>query len=136
MTRKTLDITPENKCSFCHGAKCCTYFTERLETPRSMHDFDHLLWQISHRDVRIYKDEDGWYLLVEAPCLHLQKDGRCGIYETRPTVCREHSNDYCEYDAPAEEGFELYFDGYDALLKYCRKRFKTWDKRMARRDGG
>ena len=126
--KKKIEITPENKCRFCQGAKCCTYFTERLETPRSMHDFDHLLWQISHRDVRIYKDEDGWYLLVETPCLHLQGDGRCGIYATRPTVCREHSNDYCEYDAPAEEGFELYFDGYEALLKYCRARFKTWDR--------
>ncbi len=134
MAGKKIRITPENKCSFCKGAKCCTYFTEQLDTPRSMHDFDHLLWQISHRDVRIYKDDDGWYLLVEAPCLHLQADGRCGIYETRPTVCREHSNDYCEYDAPAEEGFELYFDSYEALLKYCRGRFKTWDRRMGRRN--
>jgi len=131
-----IEITPENKCSFCEGAKCCTYFTHQLDTPRAMDDFDQLLWQISHRDVRVYKDEDGWFLLVETPCLHLQDDGRCGIYQTRPQVCREHSNDYCEYDASAEEGFELYFDNYESLLKYCRKRFKGWDKRMKRLDEG
>ncbi len=127
-----IEITRENKCSFCQGAKCCTYFTQHLDTPRAMDDFDQLLWQISHRDVRLYKDDDGWFLLVETPCLHLADDGRCGIYESRPQVCRQHSNDYCEFDASAEEGFDLYFDGYDALLEYCRKRFKGWDKRMKR----
>ncbi len=125
---KAVDITLENKCSFCTGSKCCTYFTEQIATPRSKHDFDHLLWQISHQNVQIYKDEDGWYLLVNNPCLHLQPDGRCGIYDSRPQVCREHSNDYCEYDAPAEEGFELFFDGYESLLAYCRKRFKRWGR--------
>lgn len=129
-TFKGIKITTENKCGFCDGAKCCTYITEQLETPRSMHDFDHMLWQISHQDIKIYKDDDGWYLLVERSCLHLQPDGRCGIYETRPMVCREHSNDYCEFDAPAEDGFELYFPDYDSLLKYCKKRYKTWGKRF------
>lgn len=128
ISAKTVAITPENKCSFCTNSKCCTYFTEQLATPRSKHDFDHLLWQISHDNVQIYKDEDGWFLLVNNPCLHLHADGRCGIYETRPQVCREHSNDYCEYDEPAEEGFELFFDSYESLLKYCRKRFKRWGK--------
>ena len=95
-----------------------------------MRDFDHLLWQTAHQHVQIYKDEDGWFLLVNVSCKHLLPNGGCGIYETRPIVCREHSNDYCEYDAPAEEGFELFFDGYETLLEYCRTRFKSWDKRF------
>ena len=37
---------------------------------------------------------------------------------------------YGEYDSPAEEGFEHFFDGYESLLAYCRKRFKNWDKRF------
>lgn len=122
-------VTPQNKCSFCTGSKCCTYVTQHLPTPRAMSDFDLLLWQVSHRDVSVYKDEEGWFLQVNTPCLHLQPDGRCGIYETRPEICRNHSNDFCEYDAPAEEGFELYFDSHDALLAYCRKRFRGWERR-------
>ncbi|MDH5326336.1 MAG: YkgJ family cysteine cluster protein [Gammaproteobacteria bacterium] len=122
-------ITPENKCSFCSESKCCNYITQQIDTPRSMRDFDHLLWQTAHLNVQIYKDDDGWFLLVNTPCRHLQSDGGCGVYLTRPIVCREHDNDYCEYDAPAEDGFELFFDGYDALETYCRKRFKSWDKR-------
>ena len=126
---RAADITPENKCSHCPGSKCCTYLTQEIPTPRSKHDFDHLLWQISHRNVQIYKDDDGWFLLVNNPCLHLRADGRCGIYHERPDVCREHSNDYCEFDEPAEAGFQLFFDGYDALLAYCKKRFKRWGER-------
>ncbi|KAF0190731.1 MAG: hypothetical protein FD165_2519 [Gammaproteobacteria bacterium] len=121
-------LTPETKCGYCTNSKCCTYITETLATPRAKSDFDHLLWQVSHDNVSIYKDEDGWTLLVEGRCTHLQPGGRCGIYETRPEICREHSNDYCEYDAPAEDGFDLYFTTYDELLKYCKKRFKTWGK--------
>jgi Fe-S-cluster containining protein len=124
-----MSIPLENKCSRCNGSKCCTYTTEALGiTPRSKSDFDHLLWQISHEGVEIYKDEDGWFLLLQGKCEHLQKDGACAIYETRPQICREYENDWCEYDAPAEEAFELYFRNYGELLKYCKKRFKKWKK--------
>jgi Fe-S-cluster containining protein len=127
--QKMIKVTTENKCCFCKDSKCCTYITQELDTPRSMHDFDHLLWQTAHQDIQIYKDEDGWYLLVNNACRHLGPGGMCKIYDERPMVCREHDNDYCEYDAPADEGFDLFFDGYDSLLNYCKDRFKSWDRR-------
>ena len=85
-------MTPETKCGYCTNSKCCTYITQQIETPRSKRDFDFLLWQISHRDIRIYKDEGSWYMLVENVCGHLQHDGRCGIYDDRPAGphCDEH----------------------------------------------
>ena len=119
-------IDPENKCDFCTDSKCCTYITQQIATPRSKADFELLLWQVSHRNIRVYQDEDGWFLLIDNPCEHLQPDGRCGIYETRPAICREYSSDYCEFDAPAEGGFKRYFPDYDSLLGYCRKRFRKW----------
>ncbi|QKT03436.1 YkgJ family cysteine cluster protein [Ectothiorhodospiraceae bacterium 2226] len=127
--RPVIPVEPADKCGRCVGSKCCTYITQRIPGPRSKRDFDHLLWQLSHHGVQAYKDSDGWYLLVNTPCRHLQPDGRCGIYHSRPAICREHSNDYCEYDAPADEGFELFFPDYEALLRYCRRRFKRWDQR-------
>jgi Fe-S-cluster containining protein len=123
-----VEITPENKCGFCTNSLCCTYFTQQVETPRSKYDFEHLLWQISHGNVNVYKDDDGWYLLIRNPCTHLLADGRCGIYERRPQICRDYDNDFCEFDEPAEKGFDLFFDSYDALHKYCRKRFKKWQR--------
>ncbi|MGI9303894.1 MAG: YkgJ family cysteine cluster protein [Gammaproteobacteria bacterium] len=121
-------VTAENKCGFCTNSKCCTYITQEVDTPRSKYDFEHLLWQVSHENVKAYKDDEGWYLLVESRCTHLQPDGRCGIYENRPQICRDHSNDYCEFDSPAEDGFDHYFPDYNSLLKYCKKRFKRWQR--------
>jgi len=123
---KKIKFTPQTKCSFCPGTICCTYFTEQVDTPRSKKDFDHLLWQLSHANTQLYKDEEGWFLLINNQCTHLQKNGQCGIYETRPQVCRDYSNDYCEYDEPATKHFKLFFAGYPELLKYCKKRFKKW----------
>jgi Fe-S-cluster containining protein len=125
---------PETKCGRCPGSRCCTYVTQQIDAPRSMRDFDILLWQVSHSNVEVFKDEGHWFLLFRASaCIHLQSDGRCGIYEQRPQICRDYSNEYCEYDAAAEDGFELHFTDYDALLRYCRKRFKHWDRRFERR---
>lgn len=129
-------ITPETKCSFCVGSKCCTYITHPMESPRTMADFDYLAWQLSHQNIQAYKDEDGWFLLINNPCLHLLPGGGCGIYDTRPMICRGYENDYCEYDSPAEEGFEIFLDGYEALDAYCRKRFKKWDKRLKKLQKG
>ena len=115
-----------SKCDLCTNSKCCTYVTQQVDTPRSKYDFEVLLWQVSHDGVGAYKDDDGWFVMFESRCQHLLPDGRCNIYTQRPTICRSHSNDYCEYDAPAEDGFDLYFPDYDALLQFCRKKFKRW----------
>jgi len=115
-----------NKCDLCTNSKCCTYVTQQIDTPRSKYDFEILLWQVSHDGVGAYKDDDGWFVMFEARCRHLLSNGRCNIYADRPAICRSHSNDYCEYDAPAEDGFDLYFPDYDTLLRYCKKKFKRW----------
>ena len=127
-----IPITAENKCGFCRGATCCTYFTHQIDGPRSMEDFDLLLWQIAHHNTQVYKDSDGWFLLVNTRCRHLLPGGRCGIYETRPQVCREHSSADCEFEGPAgADDFDLFFPDYEALWDYCRRRFKHWDRRFA-----
>ena len=119
-------IDPYHKFDLCSNSKCCTYITQQIDAPRSKYDFEILLWQVSHDGVGAYRDDDGWFVMFETRCQHLLGDGRCNIYADRPTICRSHSNDYCEYDAPAEDGFDLYFPDYDSLLQHCRKKFKRW----------
>ncbi len=93
--------------------------------------FDTLLWQVSHRHIQFYKDSDGWFMLVvEAGCEHITQTGQCGIYAVRPKVCRGYSNDECEFDGSAEEGFDVFFDSYQSLDDYCRQRYKKWDQRF------
>jgi len=121
-----IEVTTANKCDLCTNSKCCTYITQQIDTPKSKYDFEILLWQVSHNRVGAYKDEDGWFLIFETVCQHLSERGECAIYEDRPTICRSHDNEYCEYDASAEAGFDLWFPDYSSLLNYCRKRFKKW----------
>ncbi|MDH5517086.1 MAG: YkgJ family cysteine cluster protein [Gammaproteobacteria bacterium] len=119
-------VSTENKCDLCTGSLCCTYITEEIALPRSKADFNHLLWQISHDNVELYKDSDGWTLLFKTICSHLELDGRCGIYDIRPQICREYTNDYCEYDSAPEDGWELHFKNHQDLYTYVTKRFKHW----------
>ena len=127
---KEIKVTTENKCDLCVQSTCCTYITHQVDTPRTMEDFDYFLWQVSHDDVALFKDEDGWFLSVNTRCTHLKPNGMCGIYEVRPQICREHSNESCEFDGSAEEDFDKYFNSFESLDKYCRKRFKKWGKRF------
>jgi len=123
------NLTDETKCDFC-SAQCCSYITQQVDTPTTMHEFDVLLWQIAHKGIHVFKDGNGWYLLSMTRCTHLLSNNYCGIYETRPMICREHSSGGCEYDVPINEGCDMYFQEYDEFDAYCRKRFKTWDKRL------
>jgi Fe-S-cluster containining protein len=131
IANESLKITPENKCSLCIESTCCGYTTQYIDTPSTMKEFDILLWQLSHPHVQAYKDKTGWFLIiVDIPCSHLLPSGACGIYEKRPMICREHSNEFCEFDKAGRDGADLYFEGYEDLDAYCRKRFKKWDKRF------
>jgi len=125
-TIKTIEVSSDNKCDLCTSSLCCTYVTEELLTPRSKSDFNHLLWQVSHDNVEIYKDEDSWTLMFKTMCSNLEIDGRCGIYDIRPDICKEYTNDYCEYDEPPENSWQLHFTCHSELYKYVQKRFKKW----------
>ena len=125
--RAAIKVTADNKCALCAGSKCCVYVTQAIDTPRTKYAFEALAWQVLHRGVEVYKDSDRvWYLLFAATCEKLLPDGRCGIYERRPQVCRDYSNEWCEYDEAAEKHWLLHFPDYESLNKYCRERFKTW----------
>jgi Fe-S-cluster containining protein len=97
-----------NLCEFC-TAKCCRYFALPLETPSAAADFDYLRWYLLHDRAAVFVDEGTWYLLVHTDCQHLQADHRCGIYDTRPQICRDYTTDKCEYedDWTYDQYFEL-----------------------------
>ena len=92
------DVGPnENLCEYC-TAKCCRYFALSIDTPRTAADFDYLRWYLLHDRASLFVEGETWYLLVHTVCKHLQDDNRCGIYETRPHICREYTTDGCEFD--------------------------------------
>lgn len=128
MSKKNSENSSFDKCAKC-GQLCCRYLTIKIPAPRTITDFDGLLWQLAHENVKAFRDRRGWYLLVYNPCIHLGKDGSCSVYESRPITCRQYSIEECEYGTSIKGTSLKYFDNFKELDRYCRKKFRTWDNR-------
>ena len=115
--KRRSDYPPdENLCEHC-TAKCCHYFALPIEQPNSRKDLDYMRWYLLHEHATIFAEGDSWYLLVHTTCKHLQNDFRCGIYETRPQICREYTTDECEFED--DWCYEKYFETPEQIDEYA-----------------
>lgn len=105
-----------NLCAHCTG-KCCRYFALPIEEPESKSEFEYLRWYLLHGRASLFTEDDTWYLLVHTDCKHLLPDNRCGIYETRPQICRDYTTDNCEYDDSWT--YERYFETCEQIEEYA-----------------
>ena len=108
---------PDDKvlCEYC-TAKCCRYFAMPIEAPEDLTDFEYIRWYLLHERATVFKEDDDWYLLVHTTCRHLQDDNRCGIYETRPQICREYSTKDCEYED--DWTYDFYLERPEQVAEY------------------
>ena len=72
-------------------------------------------------------------MLVHTVCRHLQDDHRCGIYETRPQICRDYTTDNCEYDDSYT--YDQYFETPEQIAEYTNARFSTPENFRSPRPG-
>ncbi len=115
------DLLPHQVlCEFC-TAKCCRYFALPIEKPTTRKDFQYIRWYLMHGYASVFVEDGVWHLLVQTPCKHLQPDNRCGIYETRPEICREYSTDNCEYED--HYVYERFFETSEQIQDYCDAMF-------------
>ncbi|MCA9231175.1 MAG: YkgJ family cysteine cluster protein [Planctomycetales bacterium] len=108
---------PEGKvlCEYC-TAKCCRYFAMPIETPDTFSELEYLRWFLLHDRATVFKEEDDWYLLVHTKCKHLLDNNMCGIYDTRPAICRDYTTKNCEYDD--EWTYEFYLETAEQVHDY------------------
>ena len=102
------------------GGQCCRYFGLPMETPETPGDFDDVRWYLLHKGTEVYVDKGDWYLNVKNTCKHLRPDSSCGIYDTRPRICRQYSMDDCEA-AASEYDHEHHFYSAQELADYARE---------------
>jgi len=102
-------------CDYC-TAKCCKYFALPIDTPETAQDYDYLRWFLLHDAATLFIEEGTWYLLVHTPCKHLTPDDRCGIYTTRPQICRDYTTENCEYDDTYV--YDHYFETPEQVTEY------------------
>lgn len=127
-------------CDSC-AALCCRYFALPIDNPESKRDFDNIRWYLVHENVVVFVEKKQWYIGIMNRCKHLQSDNRCGIYQTRPTICRSYSTDNCDYHG-GDYDYEHLFTSADALWNYAlqtlkearaaKRRKKTKSKRQRR----
>jgi Fe-S-cluster containining protein len=117
VTKIRRENLPEGQvlCEYC-VAKCCRYFALPIETPTELEDYEFIRWFLLHDRATVFKEDDDWYLLVHTQCQHLQPDNRCGIYETRPQVCRDYTTKDCEYDD--DWTYDFYLETADQVAEY------------------
>jgi len=111
------------QCAKCE-ALCCRYLAMEIDKPTCKRDYDHIRWYLKHRDVHVFIDNHGdWLLQFDTPCDELDESYRCRSYERRPMICRSHGDDdlteQCEFDSQDEthvkrfstaEEFEAWLD--------------------------
>ncbi len=117
-TKATPGLDHGHPCHSC-GAACCRYVAVALAPPRDADDRDLIHWYLSHADVCVYIDKDGeWWVQVGTDCRHIAPDGGCGVYESRPQLCRDYGTHACERADHDDENiaefttieqFELFF---------------------------
>ncbi len=120
-------------CEHC-TAVCCRYIAIPLDTPETRRDFDDLRWFLIHESISIFVEDGDWYICLQTPCRHLQADHRCGIYETRPQICREYSTANCDYHS-GDYNWSQHFTCADHIDDYLREHPPKPDRRRGRRAG-
>jgi Fe-S-cluster containining protein len=102
-------------CQFC-TAKCCRYFALPLDTPTTREEFEYIRWFLLHDHATVFTEDGEWYVCVHTVCKHLGEDHRCGIYETRPQICREYTTKDCEYED--DWVYDQYFETAEQVEEY------------------
>jgi Fe-S-cluster containining protein len=106
-------------CHLC-TARCCKYFALQIDTPTTREEYDHIRWYLMHEGIAVWKDDGDWYLEIRTVCRHLQPDNSCGIYETRPRICRDYgsADEPCEYFT-GHLKYDLYFDSDEKFAEWA-----------------
>jgi Fe-S-cluster containining protein len=106
-------------------ALCCSYVGVGIDDPSTLRGATNILWYLYHQNVGVYVEDGEWMVQLETRCRQLQDDNRCGIYETRPQICREFDETSCEVNA--EEVGTVFYTARDflAYLEQHHKRIHT-----------
>ena len=86
---------------------CCSYVAIEVDTPKTVKQATMMLWYVYHEGISLYVNDDDWMVQFDTTCIHLQPDYRCGVYETRPHICREFSEQDCEVNT-GDDGKTFY----------------------------
>jgi len=127
----TLVTVPCDHCT----AECCRYIALPLEKPKTRRDFDDIRWYLMHEGIQVFVEEGDWYIQFRTRCRNLQPDNRCGIYESRPKICREYKPGDCDY-TPGDYDYDELFTHPRQIEEFAERFARQRRARAARRRAG
>ncbi|MBU0718710.1 MAG: YkgJ family cysteine cluster protein [Planctomycetes bacterium] len=107
-------------CEHC-AAACCRYLAIPLDKPTTGRDYDDIRWYLMHEGVTVFVEDGDWYIQYETTCKALAADNRCGIYETRPAICRAYEFGECDY-SPGSYGYDHLFTHAKQIEEFYQQR--------------
>ncbi|MBK9120332.1 MAG: YkgJ family cysteine cluster protein [Phycisphaerales bacterium] len=105
-------------CEHCTAA-CCNYIALPIDEPETHAEFEDLRWFLIHEHVSVFVEDGSWFIAFQTRCRHLRDDHLCGIYDTRPQICRDYSTENCDYHS-GDYGWEQHFTAPEHLDSYIR----------------
>ena len=74
-----------------------------------------------HEGITVFVEEGDWYVQYQTCCKNLRADNHCGIYETRPEICREYQAQSCDYQG-GDYGYDHLFTHPKQIEAYYREK--------------
>ncbi len=108
-------------CEHCAGA-CCRYLALPLDVPEDRRDFDDIRWYLMHEGISVFVEEGDWYVQIQTRCKNLRDDNLCGVYESRPSICRDYKAEDCDYSG-GQFGYDHLFTHPVQLEAYYLETF-------------
>lgn len=102
-------------------ALCCRYIALPIDNPTDVRDFDNIRWYLMHENVVVFVEKKQWYISFLTRCKHLLPDNRCGVYETRPRICRGYDTGNCDYHG-GDYNYEHLFTSAEQLREFAEKK--------------
>lgn len=118
-------------CEHCTG-ECCNYIALPIDEPENKRDFDDMRWYLMHEGITVFVEEGDWYVQFRARCRNLQPDFRCGIYETRPKICREYKAGDCDYGG-GDYSYDHLFTKPEQIEAYAKEQLKRAPSKRRRK---
>lgn len=103
-------------CEHCLAA-CCRYIALPLDRPTTAKDYDDIRWYLMHQGISVFVEEGDWYIQFQTRCKNLGLDNRCGIYDSRPQICRTYEPGECDY-AGGTYGYDHLFTHPQQIDEY------------------
>jgi Fe-S-cluster containining protein len=106
-------------CDRC-AALCCRYIALPIDNPTDARDYDNIRWYLLHENIVVFIEEGQWYIGILTRCKQLRPDNRCGIYETRPRICRSYTTDNCDYHG-GDYNYDVLFTSAEQVREFAEK---------------